>query len=51
MDHVTLDVAANSPETQSSDATALKSPFKARYGNFIDGAFVDPVEGRWFDNV
>ncbi|UAK23185.1 aldehyde dehydrogenase [Sphingomonas nostoxanthinifaciens] len=30
---------------------ALRSPFKARYGNFIGGAFVDPVEGRWFDNV
>src|SRR5689334_9801570 len=31
-------------------ATELRSPFKARYGNFINGAFVDPVEGKWFDN-
>src|ERR1700742_4507440 len=30
--------------------TELHSPFKARYGNFINGAFVDPVDGRWFDN-
>ena len=27
-----------------------KHPFSARYGNFIGGQFVDPVEGRWFDN-
>ena len=34
-----------------SEKTALKPPFAARYGNFIGGEFVDPVEGRWFDNT
>src|SRR5262249_25240249 len=41
----TLDAAA-----EPTISEALRSPFKARYGNFINGAFVDPVEGRWFDN-
>jgi aldehyde dehydrogenase len=27
------------------------SPFNARYGNFIDGRFIDPVGGRFFDNL
>ena len=27
------------------------SPFKQRYGNFIGGQFVEPVGGRYFDNV
>ncbi len=27
------------------------APFQARYGNFIGGAFTDPVNGRWFDNI
>jgi aldehyde dehydrogenase len=27
------------------------SPFKARYGNLIGGAFVDPVKGQYFDNL
>ena len=27
-----------------------KPPFKARYGNFIGGAWVDPAAGRWFEN-
>ena len=49
MDHIALDTAPEvvDPLRQS----ALRSPFKARYGNFIGGAFVDPIEGRWFDNV
>ncbi|GAM01537.1 aldehyde dehydrogenase [Sphingomonas parapaucimobilis] len=29
---------------------ARKAPFKERYGNFIGGRWVDPVDGRWFDN-
>jgi aldehyde dehydrogenase len=41
----TLDAAA-----AQSTGEALRSPFKARYGNFINGGFVDPVDGRWFDN-
>ncbi|WP_394118143.1 aldehyde dehydrogenase [Xanthobacter lutulentifluminis] len=27
------------------------SPFKARYGNFINGTFVEPVNGRYFENI
>lgn len=27
------------------------SPFKTRYDNYIGGAFVAPVGGRYFDNV
>jgi aldehyde dehydrogenase len=45
MDQTTLD-AATEPQTE----TAPRSPFKARYGNFINGGFVDPVDGKWFDN-
>lgn len=29
---------------------ARTAPFKPRYANFIGGRWVDPVEGRWFDN-
>jgi aldehyde dehydrogenase len=28
-----------------------KPPFKARYGNFIGGAWVEPAGGRYFDNT
>jgi aldehyde dehydrogenase len=28
-----------------------RAPFKARYDNFIGGAFVPPVNGRYFDNI
>ncbi|MDR3511442.1 MAG: aldehyde dehydrogenase family protein [Caulobacteraceae bacterium] len=28
-----------------------KPPFKARYGNFIGGAWVEPAAGRYFTNV
>ncbi|MCL8380620.1 aldehyde dehydrogenase [Xanthobacter aminoxidans] len=38
----------NSPAFLSSTHT---SPFKARYGNFIGGAFVEPVNGRYFENT
>lgn len=31
--------------------TARKAPFKAKYGNFINGEFMEPVEGRYFDNT
>ena len=30
---------------------ARTTPFKARYGNFIGGAWADPVDGRYFDNT
>jgi len=29
---------------------AAKAPFRERYGNFIGGDWVDPVDGRYFDN-
>ncbi|TAG11780.1 MAG: aldehyde dehydrogenase family protein, partial [Rhodobacterales bacterium] len=32
-------------------ASHQASPFKARYGNYIGGAFVPPVNGRYMDNV
>ena len=28
-----------------------KFPFKAKYGNFINGKFVEPISGKYFDNV
>ncbi len=31
--------------------TASKTPFKLRYGNFIGGQWVEPVNGRYFDNT
>ncbi len=49
MDRIALDTAADTSDSRKADG--LRSPFKARYGNFIGGTFVDPVEGRWFDNV
>jgi aldehyde dehydrogenase len=36
---------------QTKLAGHYASPFKARYDNFIGGAFVAPVAGRYFDNV
>ncbi|MFS8036864.1 aldehyde dehydrogenase [Xanthobacter sp. AM11] len=32
-------------------SSAHVSPFKPRYGNFIGGAFVEPVNGRYFENI
>ncbi len=29
----------------------VEYPFKSRYGNFINGAFVEPKSGRYFENV
>ncbi len=37
----------NKPEAFFS----VSHPFKARYGNFIGGAWVPPVDGRYFDNT
>ena len=35
------------------DTSHLKLPFpyKAKYGNFINGKFVEPKSGKYFDNV
>ena len=37
----------NKPQTEF----VASHPFSERYGNFIDGKWVDPVEGRYFDNT
>ena len=29
----------------------VKFPYKAKYGNFIGGKFVEPLSGKYFDNV
>jgi len=38
----------NKPEAVPA---ALRSPFKARYGNFIGGNWVAPVNGRYYGNI
>ena len=29
----------------------VKFPFKAKYGNYINGKFVEPKSGKYFDNT
>ena len=36
---------------QALDSISKQVLIKPRYGNFIGGKFVDPVEGRYFDNL
>ncbi|TCO83351.1 aldehyde dehydrogenase (acceptor) [Plasticicumulans lactativorans] len=36
---------------QAIEKIGRRVALRARYGNFIGGAFVDPVEGRWFENA
>ncbi len=46
--------AEASPEermTKPEFIRASKPPYKARYGNFIGGRFVEPVGGRYFENT
>ena len=38
-------------DTATLNTTELRSPYKARYDNFIGGKFVAPVNGRYFDNT
>ena len=38
----------NKPEFLSA---AAQPPFSRRYGNFIGGRWVEPVAGRYFDNL
>ena len=35
------------------DTSHLKVPFpyKSKYGNYINGKFVEPLSGKYFDNV
>jgi aldehyde dehydrogenase len=35
----------------STPKPAAQSPFAARYGNFIGGKWMEPVAGRYFDNI
>ncbi len=37
--------------TKPLPISAARPPFKARYGNFIGGAWVEPAAGRYFDNT
>ncbi len=39
---------ADTADLQTIDTT---SPFKTKYGNYIGGQFIPPVNGRYFDNV
>ncbi len=42
------------PQTQTMfdlSTLGIENPFRRRYDNFIGGAFVPPVEGRYFANV
>ena len=29
----------------------VKFPYKAKYGNYINGKFVEPLSGKYFDNT
>ena len=40
----------NKPEFLGQDQK-LKPPFQSRYGNYINGKFTDPVNGRYFENT
>src|SRR5580693_2273536 len=37
--------------TKQEFSRTSKPPFKARYGNFINGEWVEPVGGRYFENT
>ncbi len=37
--------------TKMEFTRTAKPPFKARYGNFIGGAWVEPAAGRYFENT
>ena len=45
--------ATSSKVSSSLDTSHLKVkfPFKAKYGNYINGKFVEPKSGKYFDNV
>ena len=45
---------ASSSKVSSSIYTShlnVKFPFKAKYGNYINGKFVEPKSGKYFDNT
>ena len=45
--------ASSSKVSSSLDTSHLKVkfPFKAKYGNYINGNFVEPKSGKYFDNT
>ena len=45
--------ASSSKVSSSLDTSHLKVkfPFKAKYGNYINGKFVEPKSGKYFDNT
>ena len=36
--------------TKPEFSRTAKSPYKARYGNYIGGQWVEPEAGRYFEN-
>ena len=46
--------ASSSKKLSSSLDTShlkVKFPFKAKYGNYVNGKFVEPKSGKYFDNT
>ncbi|HTX49654.1 MAG TPA: aldehyde dehydrogenase family protein, partial [Caulobacteraceae bacterium] len=37
--------------TKMEISRTAKPPFKAKYGNYIGGQWVEPVNGRYFENT
>ena len=48
-----MDINTSISRSAALDTTHLnvEFPFKPRYGNFINGAFVEPKSGQYFENV
>ena len=49
-----MSAQAKSSKMSSSIDTShlkIKFPFKAKYGNYIGGKFVEPKSGKYFDNT
>ncbi|MCF0062702.1 aldehyde dehydrogenase [Dyadobacter chenwenxiniae] len=50
-----MDTTTDNPRTQSesyaSETLAKRPEFKEKYGNYINGKFVEPVKGEYFENV
>jgi hypothetical protein len=50
-----MDTNTENPTIESksylNENLAKRPEFKEKYGNFIDGKFVEPVNGEYFENV
>ncbi|WP_263370048.1 acetaldehyde dehydrogenase ExaC [Granulicella cerasi] len=44
-------MATTSPVHEATTTLQQDTPFRKRYGNFIGGQWVEPVEGQYFDNI